>query len=855
MSTVGYATLQIIPSLDGLSKTVQGELSGSATGAASEKAGRGIGAKVMGGLKVAGLAAAATAGAALTTALVKGWGRLTAIDDAKAKLSGLGHSAVSVQNVMDSALASVKGTAFGLGDAATIAAGTVAAGVKPGKDLTRTLKLVADAATIGGSSMSDMGAIFNKVAATGKVQGEVIQQLGERGIPILQLLGKELGKTPAEVSELAAAGEIGFETFQKAMEKGLGGAALKSGDTIKGSLANMWAAFGRFGEKLLVGVAPIIQDVFGGLSGWLDRIGGMVSPWTDKISGAITGLFNILFKGDFTGSIFGFEEDSDLVAFLFKIRDAVAGLPDLFAQIWVSAKPFLAGLKDQAFEKAASIFGKLKEAAVTLWPAVKDLATWAAAAVGAVAVTAWSVALDVFDALATIVADVLAPAFAGLVGWIKDNESLVTVLAVAVGAGVIAFKAWQIGVKAVSAVTKAWSAVQAAFNAVMSANPIMLAVIAIAALVAGAVIAYKKVDWFRDAVDKVWKVLKDNVWPVLQNVAAFLKDVFATAISTVADVWSNVLWPALRAVGSFMTDTLWPALKNVGDYIGSVMSPIIKGLADTWDNALKPALNLVTSLFTKVLWPILKTVGGFIADVFMVQVKLLAWVWSNVLWPALKAVAGFIGDKVLPIVGSIASAFATVALWVGQRIGDIVGFVVGIPGRIGATISGLWNGMIWGITVAKNWIGDRISDMVSFVTGLPGRISSAASGMWDGIKNAFKSALNWVIDKWNGLKFKVPSVEAFGMRIGGFELGVPSIPRFHTGGTVDGRFSGDEVVARLLRNETVLTPDQLARLGSSAGGTTVTVVNQFSGPVAGRDGERWVSDMVASAARRGIRAA
>ena len=66
-------------------------------------------------------------------ALFKGGQRLVAIDDATNKLEGLGHSAKEVQRIMDNALASVKGTAFGLDEAATTAAGAVASGIQPGK--------------------------------------------------------------------------------------------------------------------------------------------------------------------------------------------------------------------------------------------------------------------------------------------------------------------------------------------------------------------------------------------------------------------------------------------------------------------------------------------------------------------------------------------------------------------------------------------------------------------------------------------------------------------------------------------------------------------------------------------------
>lgn len=85
--------------------------------------------------------------------LVKGFNRLTGIDDAQAKLKGLGHDAESVTEIMNSALESVKGTAYGLDEAATTAASAVAAGIKPGQELTRYLSLTADAAAIAGTNV------------------------------------------------------------------------------------------------------------------------------------------------------------------------------------------------------------------------------------------------------------------------------------------------------------------------------------------------------------------------------------------------------------------------------------------------------------------------------------------------------------------------------------------------------------------------------------------------------------------------------------------------------------------------------------------------------------------------------
>ena len=229
---------------------------------------------VLGGWAKKGVLAGTAAGVALVgTSLVKGFQRLNGIDQAKAKLTGLGHSAASVQAIMDNSLAAVQGTAFGLDEAAGTAAGAVAAGVKPGKELERTLTLVADAATIGGTSMGEMGAIFNKVATSNKVQGEVIAQLGDRGIPIVQLLAEQLGVTGEEVMELSRKGQIGFGDFQAAMEAGMGGAAQASGKTFQGSLKNAGAALGRLGAAVLAPAFDRLPGLLQDASARLDDLG------------------------------------------------------------------------------------------------------------------------------------------------------------------------------------------------------------------------------------------------------------------------------------------------------------------------------------------------------------------------------------------------------------------------------------------------------------------------------------------------------------------------------------------------------------------------------------------------------
>lgn len=211
-------------------------------------------------------------GEIVNLAVKGGFDRALNIEQAEFKLKGLGHSAEEVEEIMDNALKSVKGTAYGLDEAATVAASAVAAGVKPGADLTRTLKLIGDAATISGRDMTSMGAIFNKIAAAGKMTGQELNQLTDAGIPILQLLGDNLGMTASEVRDLVSAGKIGFPEFQDAIEKGMGGAALTMGQTFSGALANTKAAMSRLGKTFMDPFLKGITPALGTLTEIIDMV-------------------------------------------------------------------------------------------------------------------------------------------------------------------------------------------------------------------------------------------------------------------------------------------------------------------------------------------------------------------------------------------------------------------------------------------------------------------------------------------------------------------------------------------------------------------------------------------------------
>ena len=382
MAELGTGWISILPEVSKISPGIAEAL--GATSPVAEKSGKTMGAKLSSGinktLKASAIGIGTTAGGFIAAGLTKGFGRLQAIEGAQSKLSGLGSSAQQVSGIMDNALAAVKGTAHGLGEAASVSAQMVAAGIEPGQQLEQTLKTVGDTAAIAGRSMEDVGLIFGSVAARGKLQGDDMLQLMSSGIPVLQLLSKELGVTSAEVSDMVSAGEVDFATFEKAMREGMGGAALEMGDTFSGAVANMGAAAGRVGATVLDPFFDLSKDGFGAVTKALDGLDNRLGPVMDNIDTWLQKRGVPAVKA-FASSLAEFGKST-------QVQTALSATQAAFSQLWSTGQKLLPviGSLVQTFGRASASLG------LGLWENFANVLTVAGSALEAVAGPLGSVA-------------------------------------------------------------------------------------------------------------------------------------------------------------------------------------------------------------------------------------------------------------------------------------------------------------------------------------------------------------------------------------------------------------------------------------------------------------------------------
>lgn len=263
------------------------------------------------------------------------------IEQAKFQFEGLG---MNVEKSMASALKAVKGTAFGLDEAAVTAAQFGASGMKAGKEMTASLRGIAGVAALSGSSFGDISDVFTKVAGQGRLMGDDLNRLASRGVNAAATMGKAMGKTEAEVRDMVSKGKISFREFANVMNDAFGEHATEASKTYTGALANMRAALARIGADFAATKFESLRKIFNALTPAIDAIHVALEP--------VLKMFNSIMKVRVT----------NLVAFIDRITHSLEGkdFKNIFADI-------AAGFGN-IYEAVMAYIEPIKEAFQTIFP-------------------------------------------------------------------------------------------------------------------------------------------------------------------------------------------------------------------------------------------------------------------------------------------------------------------------------------------------------------------------------------------------------------------------------------------------------------------------------------------------------
>lgn len=174
------------------------------------------------------------------------------------------------------------------------------------------------------------------------------------------------------------------------------------------------------------------------------------------------------------------------------------------------------------------------------------------------------------------VIETVSEKLSSLLQWLTDNSDFIegTVIPVvgALTAGFVAYKVALLAMSIIDTVRKATEGMtiaQAALNAIMAANPIGLVVGAIAALIAGLVLAWNKSEAFRNAVTTAFNAVKDAIIKAVQwvkDAVQWLIDLPGKALSWGKDMIENFV-AGIKAKIQKVTD----AVKNVAGKVKSFL--------------------------------------------------------------------------------------------------------------------------------------------------------------------------------------------------------------------------------------------------------------------------------------------
>lgn len=654
--------------------------------------------------------------AGIGTALTAGFSRLNAIDTASAKLRGLGNDAKSVDAIMANATASVKGTSFGLGEAATVAASAVAAGIKPGEQLETMLKGVANVAAATGGTMEETGSVFNKVAATGKAYTDNINQLSDRGLPIWQALADKLGVTTDEVREMASKGKIDFQTFSDAAASAAGTVATEMGTTVPGAFANLKASIGRIGANLLDGVfgklGPLIQAATKALGPMEDMakglgsaIGDVLGPAIDRVTGWLTKLGEG--AGGITGKLSGMSGVIAPVAAAFGAL-GLGGVGPLLTKIPILGEAFggLAnslGLIGGPVGVAVAALGGL----IATTPRLKS---------------AFGAQLSaLFQNLKNTLSG-MGPAFETF----KKTLSL-------------AFK--DVGPSLIGSLESVINSVGAIFQQLIGVIPQI-----VEPLLTGfgqmAPAIGQTLTAIASAISEVMALLV----PLVPQIITPLMQVFSSLMPVITNI-VNVVLGAIQSLLPPITTLIANLLPAVSSII-SAMAPVITVIGE----AIGQVVTVIVNLVSTVLPPVLDVVNALIQPILSMITTLL---------PPLNAVI----QALIPIIMQIVAALAEIIAPIGQ----IVGAVMPIIQQLGSIVQSVANLVAWAINSLLLPAFSAMAPAVTSAVGTVKAVFSTISGIISGIVNVVSGIIsgNWG-QVWNGFKQIVSSaVKGLGSIVGG----------------------------------------------------------------------------------------
>ncbi|MFI5985036.1 phage tail tape measure protein [Streptomyces sp. NPDC051555] len=830
MPNVGYATIQIIPSVRGISDQIRSQLVGPAGEAgadAGEEAGEGLKKKLLVGAAAAGVAA----GALLVAGLVEAMEQANVTSTLQAQLGATGKDAARYGKIAGQLYS--KGITEEFAQGAEAIRAVVNAGlISPDATNAQLESLSAKMSDVASTFGVDMSLQTQAVAAMFK---NGVAPSAEAALDLITVGFQKLGPNAEDLLETFQEYSVQFKKLGINGEEALGlfqqGIAAGARDTdiiadafkefgiraidMSQSSQDAYKAIGLDAEKMSLQIAKG-GDVAGeGLQLVLDKLRSIEDPVARNA--AAVGLFGTQAE-DLGTALFALNPNTAIDGF-GKITGAAGELGNTLHsgpshEIEVFVRTLKQGLVDFLGSEVLPVVSRMGHAFnAEVLPPIRDVASVAA-----------SVLLPALRDLVT--------AGLAIISWLREWGAWLLPVVVLVGGLTLALNAQAIATAAVTAVfsvyraailigtavTTGFAAAQALLNAIMALNPITLIVIALVTLATALIVAYKKSETFRAIVQAVWQAIQTAAIWVWEKGLKPLIDGFMTGLRVIGVaavwLWGTILQPVFSAIAdavrilatvilTILITPVYLALKLLGvifSWLWEVaIGPAFRGIGELamwlWNTQLKPAfLNVVAGA---------RAVG----DAAM-------WLWNNAIKPAFAAIGQFAAwlwtTQLKPAFANIVAggrAVGDAAMWLWQNA------IRPVWDGISATIRWAWQNAIKPTFDALGRGVGTVRD--SFDSGV-----SSIGRIWDRLRDLTRKPVQFIIDTVynNGIRKVWNTVADF---TGAGKLGTVN---FADGGRTAGGTPGrDSIPALMMADEYVIRRDSARKLGFG----TLDYINRY----------------------------
>ena len=398
------------------------------------------------------------------------------------------------------------------------------------------------------------------------------------------------------------------------------------------------------------------------------------------------------------------------------------------------------------------------------------------------------------EGLAISFGELLMPAIKQIVGWVQKfvdwlnglsegtKKTIVTIALLAAALGPVLIV---IG-KVISAVGTIMTVVPklagvintvkgafAALNTTMLANPIVLIIAAIAALVAAFIYLWNNCDGFRQfwidlwenvkqVAITVWNVIKEffsQVWEAIKTIFSTVFEVIKTLVTTYFNLYKTIIGTVFNVIKTVIT-TIWEAIKGVFTTVFNV----IKTLVTTYFNIYKTIIQTVLTVIQTVITTVWNTIKTVITTVLNAIKTIFSTVWNaikTIISAVVSGIKGLITGNFTAVKNSITTIMNTIKRTISTIWNTIKSTISTVLGAIKGAVTSVFNGIVNAVKGAMgnvlNAVKTGFSNVKNHITGLASQAFTWGKDLIMGIVNGIRSCIGAVGDAVSSVANKIRS--------------------------------------------------------------------------------------------------